>query len=101
MPSGEGITWATDAYHRYVDPILVANPKLITLSSTVGIIIVIAQLITMFFHYKKNGFRSWMLVVLGTTVLSTALIAPQSMLPFWLGLFDFFWDLVFGILDIS
>ncbi|MGO1536921.1 MAG: hypothetical protein ACTHWM_08430 [Yaniella sp.] len=99
VQSGQ-VTWFQDAFNNYLNPMLEANPQLGTILTWVAVILITFQVLTIFSNYKKDGFKGWMVALIFTTLLTTALIAPSVMLPFWLGLIDTIIGLVLSILGI-
>lgn len=94
------VTWFQDGFNTFVSPVLQANPQLGIILTWVGVGVIIIQLLTIFSNYKKDGFKGWMIALTFTTCLTTALIAPTVMLPFWLSLVDTVIGLVLSILGV-
>lgn len=94
------ITWFQDAFNNFLNPMLEATPQLGTILTWVAIIIITVKVITIFANYKKDGFKGWMIALTFTSLLTTALIAPSVMLPFWLGLVDTILSVVLSIFGV-
>ena len=97
--SSDGVGFQ-DTYYEVIDPILETNPQIGYVMTFVGIGVIIVQMFTLFGQYKKTGFRGWMVMLMGSTLLSTALIAPQTMIPFWLGLIDWVWGIILSVIGV-
>jgi len=94
------VTWFQDGFNTFVSPVLQENPQLGIILTWIGVGVIIIQLLTIFSNYKKDGFKGWMIALTFTTCLTTALIAPTVMLPFWLSLVDTVIGLVLSILGV-
>src|SRR5699024_1866609 len=78
------------------DPTAEANPQTGHVMTFVGIGVLIVRRLSLFGQYKQPGLRGRMVLLRGSPLLSTALAAPQAMIPFWLGLIARVWGIITG-----